>query len=166
MGHGTVYHYLGEACAGLGRNREAIEHLQRAVSHNPRDAGSLSLLGELYNMENEGDEISLSLCQQAVRLDGSRWQYWLRLGKVQLGQDDARQACRSFEHGLRVNRKESEIWYFLGRAHEKMADKKAVRMYTKAVRLDSGNRQAAAALALLRAKNNQGENITDGNITR
>ena len=152
IGHGAVYHYLGEAWARLGQNREAIKNLQQAVSHNPRDAGSLSLLGELYDLEKEGDEISLSLCQQAVRLDGSRWQYWLRFGKVQLNQGDAAQACKSFEHGLRVNRKKSEIWYFLGRACEKMADKRAIKMYSKAIRLDNNNQEALGALARLQAK--------------
>ncbi len=149
MGHEAIYHYLGEACAGLGSNREAIKHLQRAVSHNPRDAGSLSLLGALYNIEKEGGEISLSLCRQAVGLDGSRWQYWLRLGRVYLDQGDEHQAAESFEHGLRVDRKQSEIWYYLGRAYEKMADKRAIKMYIKAVKLDSGNQEAAEALARL-----------------
>ncbi len=152
IGHGAVYHYLGEAWARLGQNRKAIKNLQQAVTHNPRDAGSLSLLGELYNLEKEGDEISLSLCRQAVRLDGSRWQYWLRFGKVQLNQGDAAQACKSFEHGLRVNRKKSEIWYFLGLACEKMADKRAIKMYAKAIRLDNDNQEALEALARLQVK--------------
>jgi tetratricopeptide (TPR) repeat protein len=166
MGHGAIYHYLGEACAGLGRNREAIEYLQRAVSHNSRDAGSLSLLGALYNIEKEGDEISLSLCQQAVRLDGSRWLYWLRLGQVQLSQGDARQACKSFEHGLRVNRRQGEIWYFLGQAYEKLADKRAEKMYTKAVKLDNDNQEAIKALARLQPVENTVENSKTRNKKR
>ncbi len=149
MGHGAVYRYLGEALAGLGRRREAIENLQRAVNLNPRDAGSLSLLGELYTLEKEGDDIALSLCRQAVRLDGSRWRYWLRLGKVELSLGETGTAIKSLEHALRVDRGQSEIWYFLGRAHEKTADKKAVRMYNRALRLESGNKEAAEALARL-----------------
>ena len=147
---GLVYRYLGQAYAGLGRNREAMANLQRAVSHNPRDAASLSLLGELYDLEKQGDMIALSLCRQAVGLDGSRWQYWSRLGRVQLSQEDGAAAVRSFEHGLRVDGKRAELWFDLARTHEMLGSRKAVKMYEKVLKLDGAHQEAAAALERLR----------------
>lgn len=144
VGHGSAYHYLGQACAGLGRNHEAMGHLQRAINHNPRDAASLSLLGELYDCEDQGGSIALSLCRQAVGLDGSRWQYWLRLGRVQLNQEDAAGATASFEHGLRLDRKNSELYYQLGLALAGQGDGR--KMFEKALSLDSSHKGAAEAL--------------------
>ncbi|MEA3547476.1 MAG: tetratricopeptide repeat protein, partial [Thermodesulfobacteriota bacterium] len=149
---GLVYRYLGQAYAGLGRNREAMAHLQRAVSHNPRDAASLSLLGELYDLEKQGDVIALSLCRQAVGLDGSRWQYWSRLGRVELSQKDGAAAVQSFEHGLRVDGKRTELWFDLGRVHEMLGSRKAVKMYEKVLKLDGAHQDAAAALDRLEEK--------------
>ena len=146
---GLVYRYLGQAYAGLGRNREAMANLQRAVSHNPRDAASLSLLGGLYDLEKQGDTIALSLCRQAVGLDGSRWQYWSRLGRVQLSREDGAAAVRSFEHGLRVDGKRAELWFDLGRAHELLGSRKAAKMFEKALKLDRSYQEAAAALERL-----------------
>jgi len=147
---GLVYRYLGQAYAGLGRNREAMANLQRAVSHNPRDAASLSLLGGLYDLEKQGDTIALSLCRQAVGLDGSRWQYWSRLGRVELSQGDGAGAIGSFEHGLRVDGRRAELWFDLGRAHEMLGNRKAIKMYEKVLKLDGSHREAAAALDRLR----------------
>ena len=56
--------------------------MQRAVGYNPLDADALSMLGELYALENEGNEIALSLCQQDVNIDDRHWKYWYRLALV------------------------------------------------------------------------------------
>jgi hypothetical protein len=40
------------------------------------------MLGELYALENEGNEIALSLCQQDVNIDDRHWKYWYRLALV------------------------------------------------------------------------------------
>ncbi len=149
---GLVYRYLGQAYEGLGQNQEAMANLQRAVSHNPRDAASLSLLGELYDLEKQGDIIALSLCRQAVGLDGSHWQYWFRLGRVELSQEDGAAAIRSFEHGLRVDGKRAELWFDLGRAHEMLGSRKAVKMYEKVLKLDGAHRDAAASVERLSGK--------------
>jgi len=67
------------------------------------------------------------------------------------------EAIESFEHALRLNRRNSKIWYYLGRAYEKMTDKKAEKMYTKALKLNSDNQEAAEALARLRTDTDKGE---------
>ena len=62
-GRYALLRYLGEAYMGSGRNKEAVMVLQRAVRCNPHDAYALSMLGELYALENQGDDIALSLCE-------------------------------------------------------------------------------------------------------
>ena len=87
----TAQRLLGRALLALSRYRPAMEALQRALNLNPRDPEALSLLGELYLLNGEGDEIALALCRQAVELDGELGESWRRLGWVQwrLGQREA-----------------------------------------------------------------------------
>jgi tetratricopeptide (TPR) repeat protein len=71
-GRDALLRYLGEAYWGKGKNDDAIMVLQRAVRYNPHDAYSLSMLGRLYAEQKQGDEIALSLCEQAVNIDDSQ----------------------------------------------------------------------------------------------
>ncbi len=64
----TLFLLLGEACAGTGQYRQAVSSLQKVLRINPRDAYALSLLGEMYALDEQGDEIALSLCQKAVAI--------------------------------------------------------------------------------------------------
>jgi tetratricopeptide (TPR) repeat protein len=95
---------LGEAWRNLGENRRAMECLQQASAFNHRDSRALSLLGELYDAEGEGDEIALSLCQAAVALDDSRWDNWHRLGLVRYRQGFKQEAIINLQRSLRLNR--------------------------------------------------------------
>ena len=79
----VVARWLGRALEALGENALAIAAYQRAVSGNPRDAGSLSRLGRLYALEKQGQDIALALCGQAVELDGGKAAHWYHLGQVQ-----------------------------------------------------------------------------------
>ncbi|MEA2084568.1 MAG: tetratricopeptide repeat protein [Thermodesulfobacteriota bacterium] len=147
MGHGAVHCYLGEAYMALGRNRKAIAGLQRAVGHNSRDAKALSLLGELYLLENEGDDIALSLCLEAVKLDASQADYWYRLGKVQFQQNDCPAAVESLKESLKIDRGNVETMFMLGQVYEKLMQKGRARtIYKKILKLESAHEQADRAL--------------------
>jgi len=104
---GSSYRYLGVAYKESGNNREAIAVLQRAIRFNPRDAVSLSLLGELYSLEKQGDDIALSLCSQALDLDDTRWEHWYRLALIRFRQGQFEQAGPLLVQSLRRDRKAS-----------------------------------------------------------
>lgn len=123
ISHGSVYCYLGEAHKGLGQNEKAMSCLQRAMRHNPRDAAALSLLGELYSEEGQGDDVALSFCRQAVELDDSQWQHWARLGSVLLATKAYDEAYDAVQRGLALNRSNSTLVLILAKIYEKQGKK-------------------------------------------
>jgi tetratricopeptide (TPR) repeat protein len=148
VNRGGVLRYLGKAYKGLDRNAEAIAVLQRAINHNPRDATSLSLLGELYCQEKQGNEIALSLCRQAVELDDSRWDHWYRLGRVLFLCGDVEEARKPLQGSIAKNPKNTAARYLLGQVYQQLGQKKqAAKMYKMILKLTPFHSQAAAALA-------------------
>jgi len=154
MNRGGVLRYLGKAYKGLDRNLEAITVLQRAISHNPRDATSLSLLGELYCLEKQGNEIALSLCSQAVELDDTRWDHWHRLGWVRFQCGDIGQARSALQESITRNPRGVAAKYLLGQVYQQLGEKKAAAMeYKKVLKQVPSHRQAADSLAGLLQNN-------------
>lgn len=147
VGQGALERHLGEAYKALGENRQAMICLERASRHNSRDAAALSLLGEIYDLENQGAEIALSLCRQAVKLDDSQWEYWYRLGLVQFRQGDLAAAADSVKHSLALNRRSAEALYLAGEIAEKSEKRgEAARIYRQVLAISSNHRQAAESL--------------------
>lgn len=64
-----LYRLLGKNYFTKGDYTKAIAACQRALRIYPQDSVSLSLLGALYVVQKQGDEIGLRLCNQAVDLD-------------------------------------------------------------------------------------------------
>lgn len=87
--------FLGDACSGLGRHRDAMKYLQQAIRYDEYDAEVLGLLGEMYLKENEGDDIALRFCEKAVELNPDSLSLQLRLAKAQI-------QCGDFLRGLRT----------------------------------------------------------------
>ena len=92
---GKALRFLGEACFGLGRHRDAMKYLQKAMHYDEYDAEVLGLLGEMYLKENEGDDIALRFCEKAVELYPDSVSLKLRLAKAQI-------QCGDFQKGLRT----------------------------------------------------------------
>lgn len=146
----VVARWLGRACEALGENGQAIAAYQRAVSGNPRDAGSLSRLGRLYALEKQGQDIALSLCGQAVELDGSTAAHWYRFGLVQGLSQDQEGAKESLAECLRLDPRQTEAALLLGRIFEEQARPgKARKLYEKVLRYSPEHAPAQAALAAL-----------------
>jgi tetratricopeptide (TPR) repeat protein len=105
--HGTgdkAIRYLGEACYGLGKNRDAMKYLQQALRHDEYDAEVLGLLGEMYLKENEGDDIALRFCEKGVELNPDSLSLKLRLARAQIQCGDFQAALKNLQPCLR-NRK-------------------------------------------------------------
>lgn len=148
---GTVLRYQGEAYAGVGKNREAVTVLQRAIRYNPHDASSLSMLGELYAVENQGDDISLSLCEQAVELDDVPWVYWYRLAWIRYRLQEYALALHDARECLRRNNKSTQTLMLVGKIYAKMGRKRlATAKYEKVLTLEPVHREAIAELSKIR----------------
>ncbi len=138
--------YLGEAYKELGLYKKSITVLQRALRHNPRDAASLSLLGVLYSQEGEKSEIPLSLCQQAVDLDDTQWEFWYRLGWVQYQSGDLPGSEESLKSSLQYNRKSVDSMSLLGTIFEKKKEyRQALRMYERTLNTEPQHPEALKA---------------------
>ncbi len=150
----VLLRFLGEAYLEVGRNNEAIRVLQQAIRYNPHDAHALSILGQLYALENEGDDIAVSLCEQAVNIDDRQWKHWYRLAEVKYKQTFYEEALAAVKESLRLERKKAKIYYLAGQVYDKMGAKsKAAAMYKGALRIEPGHKPAAAALKKINKRN-------------
>ena len=144
----AAWRLLGEAHAGLKENRKAIRALQKVLSLNSRDAQALSMLGELYAREKQGNDIALSLCQEAVLLDGAEGEHWRRLAWVQWARGDADGAVASLKQCLHFDRRNSAALFWLARIYREQGRvKEAQRLYEKVLRLQPNHAEARSALA-------------------
>ena len=125
--------------------------MQRAVGYNPHDADTLSMLGELYALENEGNEIALSLCQQDVNIDDRHWKYWYRLALVRFRMTSYESAMGALRESMHLERKNGKTLYLAGRVYDKMGvHAKAAEMFEAFLRIEPGQRDADAALKKIR----------------
>jgi len=148
---GSVLRYLGEAYQGMGKNRKAVTVLQRAVRYNPHDAVSLSMLGELYALEDQGDDIALSLCQQAVELDDVPWLYWYRLAWIRFRLKDYGQALEDVRECLHRNNKALEALVLAGKIYAATGRKRlAIAKFEKVLSLEPAHKAAAAQLSKIK----------------
>lgn len=96
--------YLGEIYAGLGQNQQAMKYLQRAMRYDEYDADVLGILGEIYLVENEGDDIALRFCEKALELNPDSLDLKIRLARAQTQCGDFMAAEKNLQPCLR-NRK-------------------------------------------------------------
>ena len=146
-GREALLRYLGEAYLGKGEKNKAILVLQRAVRYNPHDAYSLSMLGELYAEQKQGDEIALSLCEQAVGIDDSQWRHWYRLARVRYKMEEYVPALEALKECLHRERKNVNAMNLAGQVYVKLGIKsKATGMFQKVLKIAPGNKTATAFL--------------------
>lgn len=147
LGHGLVYRYLGEAYKGIGKNREAMTYLQRAARYNSRDSEALSQLGELYAAEQQGLDIALAFCRQAVEIDGGQASYWYRMAKVLFCREEWAEALDAVQQSLTLDTKYIEALMLKAAIHEKITQTPLARLaYERVLTLDGTHSQAAKAL--------------------
>lgn len=138
---------LGEEYAATGKNKKAISMLQKAIQLNPHDARSMSILGELYGIEGEGDDIALSLCTKAVNIDEFSWDNWYRLAKVCFLMADYDSSYTAVREALHRNRKAVEAIFLVGEINMVRGNKKqAKKRFNQVLRIDPGFQGASKAL--------------------
>jgi tetratricopeptide (TPR) repeat protein len=147
---GRVYFYLGQACKEVGQLRQAMVHLQRALQCNPHDAGAISLLGELYALEDQGEEIALSFCCQAVEIDDTRSEHWRRLGLVHWRRGEKEEAVAAVRQSLRLDRRNTAALRLLGGIFRRQGRFSQARLiYQRLLKLHPDDPEAGEALRAL-----------------
>ena len=112
-----VLFHLGRAYHGAGRNRQAMEVLQKALHFNEFDDRAMSLLGMVYLLEKEGDDIALALCKKSVELEPANLAYRLNLAEVQLSCRMIREARKNLYRCLRHRRLRGRAQLLLARSY-------------------------------------------------
>ena len=102
--NGKALKYLGELHSGCGNARQAMKYLQQAMRYDEYDAEVLGLLGEIYLMESEGDDIGLRFCEKAVELNPDSLDLKIRLAKAQTHCGDLLAAEKTLQLCLRNKR--------------------------------------------------------------
>ena len=96
-GFGAAHFYLGECFRDLDRRDQAMASYKQAVKRNPRDAGSLSALGLLYDEKGENPEISMMFCENSVAISPDKDLYLIRLGDLYEKHGHLQKALDMFE---------------------------------------------------------------------
>ena len=113
-GSGRALRYLGESFYGVGRIREAMSWLQRAIRFDEFDADALSLLGEIYLDNNEGDQIALKLCEKSIELNPVPALFHLRLARAQIRCGHLNAARETLRCCLRNKDTKGDAWLQMG----------------------------------------------------
>ncbi len=143
----SLYRLLGEAYAGNNQIAKAIPALQRAIQQNPHDALSLSLLGELYALDEQGDDIALTLCQQAVEIDDTSWKHWFRLALVKKKIGQLQGSRNAIMESLRRNRRQVDALYLSGEIYMELGDERKARgKFQRVINIDPTHRGAIKAM--------------------
>ncbi|RUM34056.1 MAG: hypothetical protein DSY58_08480 [Desulfobulbus sp.] len=115
------FRIMGEAYLGAGRHRDAIRYLQHSLQLYPRNADSLSMLGLLYVLEDEGADVGLGLCDRAIAMDESDVEHMYRravalvyLQRYEAALADVRKVVRKRKNHDRAVLLRGEIYDKLG----------------------------------------------------
>lgn len=128
-GAGRAFRYIGESFHGVGRDREAMGWLQRAIRFDEFDADALSLLGELYLANNEGDEIALKLCEKSVELNQTAPLFYLRLATAQIQCGHLETAKENLQPCLRNKTLKEAAGFQMGLLYLKQGQRKRARYW-------------------------------------
>ncbi len=147
LGHNQIYRYLGQALRREGQYREAITCLQRAIASNNRDALSLSMLGELYAMEQQGINIAVDFCRQAVEINNEKAGNWRRLAWVLSKAGSINEAIDAVRQALDLAPRNTDILLLAANLY-KSADRltEARAILTRLLKIHGTNHKAARLL--------------------
>jgi tetratricopeptide (TPR) repeat protein len=103
--------------------------LQRAIRFDEFDADALSLLGEIYLANNEGDEIALKLCEKSVELNQMSPLLYLRLATAQIQCGYLESARENLKPCLRNKALQEEAGFQMGLLSWKRGQGKRARCW-------------------------------------
>lgn len=136
-GTGRALRYIGESFHGLGRDRAAMIWLQRAIRFDEFDADALSLLGEVYLDNHEGDQIALKLCEKSIELNPKPPVFYLRLAKAQLQCGFPEEAKNTLRHHLKNKAIKGAAGFQMGLIYKRQGQQmKARQWFSKTIKYE------------------------------
>jgi tetratricopeptide (TPR) repeat protein len=128
---GKCCRFIGISCYNLNVVAEASKWLQRGLSFDEFDAESLSLLGELYLREREGDEIALRLAEKSVEIDSSNKLFLLRYGRALAACRLDDEAIDCLKRCVRWEKSRYQAWCELMTIYARQNNAPKARLYAK-----------------------------------
>jgi tetratricopeptide (TPR) repeat protein len=130
-GRGKCCRAIGISYFRLSRPFEAMTWLQRALAFDEDDAEALSILGELYLVEREGNDIALKLMEKSLELDNNNRQFMLRLARGLNACDRYNEAVPILKNCIKSSKFRSAAWFELSVSFKGLKKYTKVRYYLK-----------------------------------
>jgi len=115
-GHALAQARLGGAYCQVGRFKDALPHLERAIALDATDYQSRSNLGLAYEKMGK-PELGIEPSRQAVKLQPTNPGVLTNLGWVLLQAKRGSEAVEVYEKAVRLNPQDANTHYYLGLAY-------------------------------------------------
>jgi Flp pilus assembly protein TadD len=131
--HAPSHELLGLSLAALGESSGALSHLREAVKLWPDQPVYWTNLAIFYLRQSRTDEAEKAL-KQSLEVEPSPPAFRL-LGLIRLDQNWGEEAVQLFQKALDLAPDDVESWYYLGLAHQSLAQNdSALSCYQEALR--------------------------------
>ena len=130
-GRGKCCRSIGISYYHLGRANDAMTWLQRALAFDEDDAEALSILGSLYLVEKEGNDIALKLMEKSIEIEGGNYHFMLRYarGLNECGRHD--EAAAMLGECAKSSKFKAAAWLELALSLRGLKKYKKMRYYLK-----------------------------------
>jgi len=137
----VFFKLMGDACLGAGDHKNAIYSLQRSLQLYPHNADSLSMLGLLYVLEDEGIEVGLSLCKKAIAMDEAEPEHLLRLARAYFHAKHYKDALARVRQVVQKQKNNGRAVLLRADIYDKMGlYRKAIQSYRRVLVMDGVGR--------------------------
>ncbi len=130
-GRGKCCRSVGISYFQLSKPAEAMTWLQRALAFDEDDGEALSILGELYLDEKEGNDIALKFMEKSLELENSNRQFMLRLARGFNVCGRYEKAIPLLKNCVKSSKFRAAAWLELSRSYKGLKKYTKVRYYLK-----------------------------------
>ena len=122
---------IGISYFRLGRTNEAMTWLQRALAFDEDDAEALSILGTLYLVEQEGNDIALKFMEKSIELESGNRQFMLRYAKGLNECGRYTEAAAALSECRKSSKLKAAVWFELSLSYKGLKKYNKMKYYLK-----------------------------------
>lgn len=123
--------YIGLSYYQLGVGKDSMTWLQRGLRYDEFDSEAMSLLGELYLEQGEGNDIALRLCEKSIEIDSKNDLIKLRYARVLAACNKYESAIERLKECARKKSIKLEAWYELANVYTRLKQRRKAKHYVK-----------------------------------
>ncbi len=130
-GRGKCCRAIGISYFKLFKPFEAMTWLQRALAFDEDDAEALSILGELYLVEREGNDIALKLMEKSLELESGNREFMLRMARGLNVCGRYNEAVTVLKNCIKSSKYRPAAWFELSVSYKGLKKYTKVRYYLR-----------------------------------